>query len=458
MHVGSRFLAALGMAALMAMPATAEPVDLGELTLAPDAQSFTLDNGLEVVVIPDRRAPIVTHMIWYRVGSADEPPGKSGIAHFLEHLMFKGTEANPGNTFSTTVARVGGRENAFTSNDYTAYFQQVAKEHLPKMMEFEADRMRNLQLTEKVSAPERNVVIEERRSRVETQPQAELGEALDASLYVNHPYGDPVIGWPDELAGLTFADALNFYRRQYRPSNAVLVVAGDVSVEEVRRLAEATYGTIEDTDRAAPRARPKAQRLRADRTVELKDPRVMQPSVQVAWLVPSYATAEPRVGEALDLLSEILGGNNTSRLYTALVRDQGLATSTGAYYQSSAVDDTRFVFYAVPKDGVSLDALEEAGRAVIRDIAENGVSEEELARARTNLLASVIFAQDSQSSLARIFGSALTTGSTLKDVQEWPTRVAAVTAQDIQKAARDYLDRQSSVTARLMKTDAPVTE
>lgn len=287
--------------------------------------------------------------------------------------------------------------------------------------------------------------------RVETQPSAELGEALDAALYVNHPYGAPVIGWPNELASLSFEDALNFYHANYRPGNAVLVVAGDVSADEIKTLAQETYGTIADGEPPLARHRPEAQRLDANRIVELRDPRVNQPSTQVNWLVPSYHTAEPGVAEALDVLSEILGGTNTSRLYTALVRDEGLATSAGAWYQSSAVDDTRFVLYMVPREGVALDQLEDRARAIVADIAKNGVTEDELARARTSLLASVIFAQDSQDSLARIFGSALTTGSSVEDVQEWPSRIAAVTADDVRQAAAAYLESAGSVTARLLQ-------
>lgn len=438
------------------LPLGAQPVDLGHLTLAPDATSFTLANGLEVVVIPDRRAPIATHMLWYRAGSADEPPGHSGIAHYLEHLMFKGTREHPGNTFSSTVARLGGRENAFTSNDYTGYYQQVAKEHLPLMMAFEADRMHNLLLSETVSAPELQVVMEERRARIETQPGAELGEAMNATLFVNHPYGDPIIGWPDELAALTHDDALAFYRAHYRPANAVLVVAGDVEVDEIRRLAETTYGTIEDPGQPPARVRPAPQRLRAERTLELRDARVNQPTTQLAWLVPSYTTAEPGVAEALDVLAEIVGGNNTSRLFTALVREDALAISAGAYYQSQAIDDTRFIVYATPRGDVPLERLEERARAIIAEVARSGIREEELARAKTNLLASAIFAQDDQASLARIFGSAITTGSTVTDVQEWPSRIADVTASQVQAAAARFLADSAAVTGRLMDAPAAV--
>ena len=447
-------VAAAAAAAMLSLPAKAEPVDLGNVSIAPDTTTFTLDNGLEVVVIPDRRAPIVTHMIWYRLGSADEPAGKSGIAHYLEHLMFKGTEAHPGNTFSTTVARLGGRENAFTSNDYTAYFQQVAKEHLPDMMAFEADRMRGLQLTEEVSAPELQVILEERRMRVDTQPSAELGEAVDAALYINHPYGDPVIGWPDEVAALTHEDALSFYRNYYRPGAAILVIAGDVTEAEIRDLAERTYGQIPDDLGPFTRARPPIQKLRAERTVELKDPRVQQRSTQISWIVPSYTTAEPGEGEALDVLGEVLGGNNTSRIYTALVREEGLATSAGAYYQSSAVDDTRFVFYATPADGAELPAIEARAREIIADVARDGITAEELRRAKTNLLSSVIFAQDNQSSLARIFGAAIATGSTVDDIKAWPQRIAAVTAEQVQAAAQTYLAGKAAVTGRLLTASA----
>lgn len=435
---------------LAATPAVSRPVDLGAITFAPDATSFRLDNGLEVVIIPDRRAPIVTHMLWYRVGAADEPPGKSGIAHYLEHLMFKGTAANPGSTFSANVARVGGRENAFTSSDYTAYFQQVAKEHLGPMMAFEADRMRGLALTPEMSLPELDVILEERRMRVETQPGAELGEAVDAALFVNHPYGDPVIGWPDEVAALTHEDAMAFYRANYRPGNALLVIAGDVTAEEVRRLAQETYGAIPDGEPAEPRRRPKVQKLRADRLVELRDPRVTQSSTQIGWVVPSYTTAAPGVSEALDVLTEILGGTNTSRLYTALVRDEGLATGTGSYYQSGAVDEGRFVVYVTPRDGVELRTVEDRAREIIAWIAADGVSDDELRRARTNLLASAIFAQDNQSSLARIFGASLATGSSIEDVKRWPARVAEVTAADVKTAAATFLAVSGTVTGRLV--------
>lgn len=424
--------------------------DLSNLEIAPNAQSFTLENGMEVVVIPDHRAPVVTHMVWYRVGAADEPPGKSGIAHYLEHLMFKGTANHPAGAFSDAVAAVGGRENAFTSLDYTGYFQQVAREHLGDMMAFEADRMANLVLTPEVAEPELRVVLEERRSRVDNDPGAQLGETLSATVFANHPYGIPIIGWPDEVASLDHEDAIAFYREHYAPENAILVVAGDVTAEEVRALAAETYGKVPARGAARMRDRPDAPRLVGRQTVEFADQRVNQPNVQQVWIVPSYNTAEDGVAEALDIMSEILGGGSTSRLYGALVRDGGPAASAGAYYQSSALDDTRFVVWGLPKDGVALAELEKGFEEVIARLAEEGPTEEELARAKTSVVSSAVFAQDSQSTLARIFGIALATGSTVEDVRTWPSRISAVTAEDVKEVARRFLVDQRFVTARLL--------
>src|SRR5580693_6804493 len=222
---------------------------------APTVTDFKLDNGIEVVVIPDHRAPVVTHMIWYKVGAADETPGKSGLAHFLEHLMFKGTEKNPGDTFSQDVAEIGGQENAFTTSDYTGFFQRVPREHLEEMMALEADRITGLVLTDEVVKPELNVVLEEQNMRVASNPAGRLGEQMDAALYLNHPYGRPIIGWRHEIEKLDREQALAFYRRFYTPNNAILVVAGDVTPEEVKSMAEETYGAVPRVAEVAARDR-----------------------------------------------------------------------------------------------------------------------------------------------------------------------------------------------------------
>ena len=417
--------------------------------MAPTAVQFELSNGMPVVVIPDHRAPVVTHMIWYRVGAADETAGTSGIAHFLEHLMFKGTKNHPAGEFSQRVAALGGEENAFTSSDYTAYFQRVAKKDLREMMQFEADRMTNLVLTDEVVAPERDVVLEERRSRVENDPGSLLGEALSSTLYQNHPYGRPVIGWQHEIEALNRDAALAFYNRYYTPSNAVLVVAGDVSPEEVRRLAEETYGAIPSRPEAARAPRPIDPPSVGPRTVTVRDEKVREPQVQRAYIVPSVSTAEAGEAEALTVLAEVLGGGSTSRFYDRLVRNDGPATYAGAYYQSNGVDDTRFAIYGVPKAGTDLRALEEQMEAVIAEIRDGGITPEELERAKNSSIAQAIYSQDSQQALARIVGTALMTGNTLEDVQNWPARIQAVTAEDVQKVAQKYLDQDRSVTGYL---------
>src|ERR671910_108708 len=326
----------------------------------PDVSSFVLDNGLDVVVVPDRRVPVVTHMIWYRNGSADDPLGQSGIAHFLEHLMFKGTDRHPAGEFSQVVSALGGQENAFTSFDYTAYFQRVAREHLETMMGFEADRMTGLVLDEAVVGPERDVVLEERRMRVETDPAAQLSEAMAAALFVHHPYGTPIIGWMHEIEGLNREHALTYYRRFYTPENAILVVAGDVAPDEVRRLAESTYGRVAPQGARPARFRPREPDPRAARHLAVADPKVEQPTLQRLYLVPSSRTGEGRDSAALELLAEMLGGGPTSYFYRKLVMERGVAVNAGAWYMGSSIDDTRFSVYAVPSQGVSLEALEEA--------------------------------------------------------------------------------------------------
>jgi zinc protease len=416
-----------------------------------DVSHFTLANGLQVVVVPDRRTPVVTHMIWYRVGSADETPGKSGLAHFLEHLMFKGTAKHPGGQFSKVLANFGGQENAFTSTDYTGYFQRTSRERLPTLMEFEADRMTGLVLTDDVVKPELQVVLEEQNTRVANNPGARLGEQVTAALYLNHPYGRPVIGWRHEIEQLTREDALDFYRRFYTPNNAVVVVAGDVTAEAVRTLAEATYGKVQRRAEAPPRVRPKEPVADAVRQVTLADPRVTQPSLQRSYLVPSYATGKPGEAEAVDLLAQILGGGTTSRLYRTLVAEKSLATNAGAWYQGAALDDARLGVYASPKPDVSLPQIESAMDEVIAAVARDGISADELARAKTQMIATVTYDQDNQATLARWYGTALTTGMTVESVATWPDRIRAVTADDIRAAAQRYLDKRRSVTGYLIK-------
>jgi zinc protease len=436
-------------AALAAVVAASAGVALAE---TPKVAHFRLSNGLEVVVLPDHRAPVVTHMIWYKVGSADEPEGKSGIAHFLEHLMFKGTEKNPAGRFSQMLAEVGGQENAFTTTDYTGYYQRVTREHLESVMAFEADRMTGLVLTDSKVRPELDVVLEEQNMRVANSPDARLGEQVAAALYLNHPYGKPVIGWRPEIEKLSREDALAFYRRHYTPNNAAVVIAGDVTADEVRPLAQKTYGKVAPRADIGPRLRPQEPTPVAVRQVTLDDPRVAQPSLQRSYLVPSYARAKPGEAEALDVLAHILGNGSNSRLYQALVVTKKIASNAGGWYQGSALDLTRLGVYATPQPGVSLAELETALDGVIAEVIASGVTAAELDRAKTRMIADAVYAQDNQSSLARWYGVALTTGSTVEDVLSWPQRVKTVTAEGVREAARAWLDKRRSVTGYLVKT------
>jgi zinc protease len=438
---------------------TAGTIALAATIVSADAQSsqpwnvshFTLANGLEVVVLPDRRAPVVTHMLWYKVGAADETAGKSGLAHFLEHLMFKGTAKNPAGAFSKVVASIGGQENAFTTNDYTGYFQRVSREHLKTMMEFEADRMTGLVLTDEAVGPELKVVLEEQNQRIANNPQAQLVEQIEAALYLNHPYGKPVIGWRHEIEQLTRTDAIAFYKRFYTPNNAILVVAGDVTADEVRSLAEATYGKVVPAVEIGPRHRPQEPAQIAVRHVTLADPRVQQPSLQRYYLVPSSHTAKPGEAEALEVLGFILGHGTTCRLYRKLVAEREIAVSAGGWYSGAALDATQFSVYGSPKPGVTLEQLEQAIDGVIDDLVVNGVTAEEVERAKYRLVADAIYAQDSQSSMARWYGSSLATGLTVDEVTDWPNRIRAVTPEAVHAAAKNWLDKRRSATGYLIK-------
>ncbi|MGD0147017.1 MAG: pitrilysin family protein [Xanthobacteraceae bacterium] len=422
---------------------------------APTITDFKLDNGLEVVVIPDHRAPVVTHMIWYKVGAADETPGKSGLAHFLEHLMFKGTVKNPGDTFSQDVAEIGGQENAFTTSDYTGFFQRVPREHLKEMMALEADRITGLVLTDEVVRPELNVVLEEQNMRVANNPVGRLGEQMDAALYLNNPYGRPAIGWRHEIEKLTRDDALAFYRRFYTPNNAVVIVAGDVSADEVKADAEATYGKVPQRAENNPRQHPMEPVQEAPRTVTLADSRVEQPSVTRNYLVPSETTAKPGESEALDVLTSVIGSGSNSRLYRTLVVDQGIALNAGASYASTALDYAKLGVYGVPKPGVSLSQVEAGIDAVLADVIEHGVTADELVGAKNRLIAEAVYAQDNQATLARWYGAAIACGETVDMVQAWPDHVRAVTPEAVQAVARQWLDRRRSVTGYLVQSLKP---
>ena len=434
------------IAAVVLLPAAVAAETSGKVT------DFMLDNGMQVVVVEDHRAPVVQHMLWYRAGSADEPKGSSGVAHFLEHLLFKATDTLEAGELSATVAANGGRDNAFTSYDYTAYFQRIAADRLELMMTMEADRMKNIRLTPENIATERDVIIEERNQRTENNPQALFGEQINAAQYLNHRYGTPIIGWMHEMEELDLDDALGFYELYYSPNNAILVVSGDVTPDEVRTLAEKHYGPIPRNPDLPERLRTEEPRQNAERRVIFRDARVAQPYVTRSYLVPERDSGAQETAAALTILAEILGGGTTSFLTEKLQFDTQTATYTAAWYSGVSLDDSTFRMVIVPTNEVSLEEGEAALDQAFADFLETGVDAEQLERIKFQIRASEIYAQDNVDAIANRYGRALTSGLTVEDVQAWPDVLDAVTAEDIMQAAT-LLRREASVTGWLMRPE-----
>ena len=418
--------------------------------LADEVSSFTLDNGMQIVVIEDHRAPVVVQMVWYRIGAADEVSGHSGIAHFLEHLMFQGTDTMAPGEFSATVEAQGGNDNAFTSWDYTAYFQRVAADRLDLMMKMEADRMRNLKLTEEDVTTERDVILEERSQRTDSSPGALLTEQMNAAQYLNHPYGRPVIGWRHEMAALSRQDALDWYQAYYAPNNAILIVAGDVDPQAVLALAKTHYGPLVPSGKIKGRVRPSEPPQIAERRMIYSDERVSEPYLIRSYLAPSRRNGDPEEAAALVMLAQLLGGNpTTSVLARALQFDTQVATYTSAFYSGSAMDNDTFGFVVMPVPGVTLEAAEAALDGVVAKFAADGVNADDLARIKAQVRAEDIYNRDDTEGLARQYGQALTIGLTIADVQEWPGLLQAVTSEDIMAAAAKVLNRDQAVTGWL---------
>ena len=409
----------------------------------------TLENGLEVVVIEDHRAPVVTHMVWYKIGSADEPSGKSGIAHFLEHLMFKGTPTIASGEFSAIVAKNGGQDNAFTSQDYTAYYQNSSVDKLPLLMELEADRMSNLVLNDDAVGAELQVVLEERSQRTDNNPGSLFSEQLGAAQFLAHPYRIPIIGWRNEIEKLTTQDAIDWYKKYYAPNNAILVVAGDVDAQAVFRLAKKFYGPLKPIELPERVRRAEPPQL-AKRILVKQDKRVREPSWRQSFLAPTARIGDLKEVRALEVLNEILSGGVTSRLYSKLVIDEKIASSAGAHYRSGSYDPSTFTLYASPSKGYSLEQVEKRVIEVVEDVVESGVTEEELVRAKNQLLAAAIYARDSISGAANIFGSSLASGEAIENVVNWPKQISEVTLQEIQTAAKNIFVQRRSVVGKLL--------
>ena len=414
-----------------------------------DARMFQLSNGMQVVLIPDHRAPVVTHMLWYRVGSADETPGKSGLAHFFEHLMFKGTTNHPEDAYARLIGRAGGALNAFTSYDYTAYYATVGTESLELVMTLEADRMLRLSLSEERVQVEREVIVEERRLRTDNNPQALLHEQVMAALFLNHRYGIPVIGWTHEIRSWTLEDVLAFYRRWYLPSNAILVVAGDVGLERLQALAEKHYGMLPPAPTSV-RKRPVEPEHLAARRVVMQDGRIQHSLWMRLYLAPASGTAEKHRTPAVEVLADLLGGGPNSLLYTQLVRTLGLAAEVSVDYSPGAVDQTTLAIVAVPAPGVSVSDLEQAINREVRRIRGGAIDAADVQRVQQKMRAQAIRMRDGTMPAAQVLGAALATGATLDEIDTWPARIDAVTVADVRVEAKAVLRDEASVTGILV--------
>lgn len=421
----------------------AEPQQASEREKVFGAETFTLDNGMNVIVIPNDRAPVLTHMVWYKVGAADEVAGKSGIAHYLEHLMFKGSKQVGGRDlapgeFSEIIRSMGGNDNAFTSQDYTAYFQSVPSQHLETVMRMEAGRMTGFIVPREEYKSERQVIIEERRQRTDNDPRGQFGEQMAAAAFVNHPYGIPVIGWKHEAEALTYEDAKAFYDLWYAPNNATLVVSGDVTPAQVFELAIEIYGKV--PKKAVPeRTRTQTPQLNSHTLVTLNHPSIRQAVVQTLFRVPS-ARMNKKDARALEVLEEIMAGGPSSRLYQSLVTKQKIASSAGLSYRASAWNDGSVYIYATPVAGQTLRGIHQALMEELRKLVEDGVSDKELARAKTTMQDKAIYARDSLTGPAMVMGLALSTGETVEDIEYWPYAIGEVTAEDVQRVAEKYLN------------------
>ena len=420
--------------------------------------SFTLDSGMRVVLAPDFRSPVVVHMVWYKAGAVDEPPGKTGIAHMLEHMMFKGTDTLAPGEFSRRVAKLGGQDNAFTSQDYTAYYQKIARDNLAQVVGLEADRIANLNISDETFQPERDVVLEERNMRVDSKPISLFFELFNKKHFPAHPYGNPVIGWRAHIENYTLEDARSWYHKFYAPQSAIVVFAGALAEDEARWLAETYYSDLENP--AVTPERPTVQPaplFKEAKRFEHTDPRTQLPLWVRSYRAPSLHAGvagapapTPTKIAALTLLSDVLGGGLTSRLYQSLVMDKKLADSASARYRALSRYESSLSVVVQPKKGVSLEKIEREVERVIADLKKNGLTQDELSRAKIKAKSADIFARDDLFEAAYRLGIWLTVGGTLDGYRNWLSDIDAVTLEDVRLMADRVIVKQQSTTGILL--------
>lgn len=412
-------------------------------------ETFTLANGLQIVVVPNHLAPAVTQMVWYKVGSADEKPGETGLAHYLEHLMFRGTATIAPGEFSKRIAAQGGNDNAFTSYDYTAFHETVAADRLAMAMQMEADRMQNLQIQPKTATPELSVVLNERQQRTDNNPEGRFEEKLRHALMPGYPYGTPVIGWKPDIEKLNAAEANEFYHHHYAPNNAVVVISGDVTVDEVKRLAADSFGKIPQHD-VPPRAVFPALKNPSETRVEMIDAGVEQPQLQLDTVMPSYSTQKEHEAYALEVLAEALDGGQVGLLYRDLIAGQGIASGTSTNYDPDARGDAVFTVAVVPQPGKDAKALEKALHEELKKLAQQGIDAKDIEAAKKRLTREAVFARDSLVAPGYVYGEAITTGHTVDDVEAWPDRISAVTPDQVNAGLRALANNPHAVTGLLL--------
>ena len=414
-----------------------------------NTQEYKLENGLKIIVQEDHRSPVVVSQVWYKAGALDEVNGKTGVAHVLEHMMFKGTKKVPAGQFSRKIAAAGGRENAFTSQDYTAYFQQLEKSQLPLSFELEADRMANLNLTKEEFEKEIKVVMEERRWRTDDKPQAQVNEHFNSAAFRTHPYGRPVVGWMSDLENMRVEDTREWYNHWYAPNNAVLVVVGDVKADEVYNLAKQHFGKIKP--KAVPERKPQKEPPQiGERRVVVKAPAKL-PSLQIGFHTPVLNDPnqdwEPY---ALEILASVLSGNDSARLNQKLVRESQVAVDVGAGYDMIARGrQGLFELAGSPSEGKTVAELEAAILQQIEKVKESGVTAEELKRVKAQVIAADVYQRDSVFYQAMQIGQLELTGFSWKILKDYPAKLSAVTSEQVQEVAKKYLVKDNMTVATL---------
>ena len=424
--------------------------DYGASEASQRVETFMLKNGMQLVLIPNNKMPVISHMVWYKIGAADEQPGKSGIAHFLEHLMFKSTNKYKTGEFSKKIAKIGGNDNAFTDTDYTAYFQNIPKESIELVMELEADRMQNLRFDKDEVTKERDVILEERRMRIDNNPHAELAEQMKATLYQNHPYHRPIIGWYHEMATLNEKDAQDWHMNYYNPANAILVVSGDITMAALKPLAEKYYGKIPAGKKAVRNNFTQEPEQIAPRTLTLKDSKIKKAEMMRYYLAPSRLYGKNEYSYALCLLSYIFGASETSQLYQDMVVKNKKAVDVGSYYDDLKIGPSIFAINVIPSDGITFSGAEEALDNSINRIVKEGVNEQDLRRAKKAIIANSIYAKEDLKNLAKDYGAALALGLGVDYVENWERDINAVTAKQVQDAAQYIFNKKQSVTGYLL--------